>query len=276
MTSNDNVIPSEKQAANMELHLNEYDTGVMSDFQKEFLREELAELPPIEDGQVSINGTYAFDMGDKIEVSVYLRNGLSKQVNFDQVPLEITNKKGDVLAKQVVDMKNFGILPPFSARPYKVYFDKANLFVDAISNDDFKVQFEASISAINTVEVEFEDMPEKIDHELKTSLTEFLKKLPLVKNGDVNIEVFKTLKCMDNSISIVFLIRNGYDKAIKLEKLPITVKNAQGELIASGVFDIENVSVNSHKAKIYDFTITEEYIVNKDFHIENCKVYFNA
>lgn len=274
-TSNNEIVP-EKGVEDIKLHLNEYDTGVMSDFQKEFLREELAELPTLEEGQVSINGTYTFDMGDKIEVSVYLRNGLSKQINFDKVPLVIVNKNGDVLAKQIMDMGDFGILPPFSARPYKVYFDKANLLVDTISNDDFKIQFEKSISAINTVKVELEDMPENMDYELKSSFTKFLAKLPLIKAGDVNIEVFKTLRGMDNTISIVFMIRNGCDKNVKLERLPIIIKDEQGGVVATGVFDIDNVSVNPHKAKIYDFTITEEYIVNKDFDISSCKVYFKS
>ena len=282
MTNNDNLMKADnevalkKSAADIELHLNEYDTGVMSDFQKDFLREELAELPNLEDGQVSITGIYTFGMGEKLEFSVYLRNGLSKQINFDKVPLVIINNNGDVLAKQVIDMGDFGILPPFSARPYKVYFDKANLLVDTISNDDFKIQFEKSISAINTVKVELEGIPEDMDYHLKSSFTKFLDKLPLIKAGDVNIEVFKTLKCMDNSISIVFMIRNGCDKVIKLERLPIVVRDEQGEVVAKGLFEIENISVNPHKAKVYDFTITDEYIVNKDFDITNCKVYFKS
>ena len=275
MTIKDNVEISEKEAVNIELHLNEYDRGVMSDFQKEFLVDELAQLPQLEDGQVSIDGVYTFDMGERIEVSVYLRNGFSKQINFDKVPLVIVNKKGEVLAKQVVDMNNLGILPPFSARPYKIYFDKENLLVDTISADDWKIQFEESVSSVNAVKVEFEGMPENVEHDLKNSFTKFLNKLPLIKAGEVNIDVFKTLKCMDNSISIVFLIRNGCDKVIELERLPIKVKDEQGELVASGIFDIENVSVNPHKAKIYDFTITKDYITNEDFDISNCKVYFN-
>lgn len=274
--ANDNVLVLEKEPVNIELNLNKYDSGVMSDFQKEFIKEELNELPPLEDGQVSINGIYTFDMGDKIEVSIYLRNGSSKQINFHKVPLMIVNKKRDILAKQIMDMSDFGILPAFSARPYKVFFDKTNLFVDTILKDDWEIQFEQSISTVNTVKVEYEGFPGSEHHELEGTFTKFLDELPLIKAGDVNIEVFKILKCMDNSISIVFMIRNGCDTMIKLETLPIIVKDEAGEVVASGVFDIENVNVNTHKAKIYDFTITEDYIVNKDFDIDNCKVYFRA
>ena len=274
MEKNDTVITSEKEAININLHLNEYDKAAMSDFQKEFLSEELARLPALEDGQVSINGIYAFDMGDKIEVSAYLRNGLSKQINFDKVPLVIINKNGDVLAKQTMDMKDFGLLPPFSARPYKIYFDKVNVFVDTIPMDDWKIQFEKSISAINTVQVELEGMPENMDPDSKNNITKFLNKLPLLKSGDVNIEIYETEKCMDNSISIVVLISNGCDKIINLEKLPILVEDLQGQLIAKGIFDTKDVTVNPHKAKIYEFIITEDYIVNKDYDINNCKVFF--
>ena len=156
-----------------------------------------------------------------------------------------------------MDMSDFGILPPFSARPYKVYFDKTNLLVDTISKDDWKIQFEKTVSTVNTVKVEFEGFPGDVHHELEGTFTKFLDNLPLIKAGDVNLEVFKTLKCFDDSISIVFLIRNGCDTIIKLETLPIVIKDEDGEIVASGVFDIENVNVNPHKAKIYDFTITE-------------------
>lgn len=278
MINNDDVIVSEKKALNIGLDLNEYDTGVMSDFQKEFLSEEIAELPVLKDGQVSINGIYTFDMGDKIEVSIYLRNGFSRQINFDKVPLVIVNKKGDILARQIMDMKEFGILPPLSARPYKIYFDKKNIFVDEISMDDWEIQFEKSISALNTVKVELEGMVDNVQNELKNTIIKFLNELPLIKAGNVNIEVFKLLKGMDNSISIVFLIRNGCNKIIKLKKLPILIKDEKGEVVASGIFNIENVNVNvnPHKARIYNFTITEDYIVNKDYDINNCKVYFKA
>lgn len=276
MSENDTVIISEKEAVNIELHLNEYDKGVMSDFQKEFLNEELAQLPPLEEGQVSINGIYTFDKGDKIEVSVYLRNGLSNQINFDKVPLIIVNKNGDILAKQVMHMQEFGILPAYSARAHKFYFDKENVFVDTIPMDDWKIQFENSISAINTVKIEFEDMPENMDHDLKTSFVKFLNMLPYIKAGDVNVEVFKIEKRMDNSISIVVLIRNECDKVINLEKLPILVEDLQGEVVAKGIFETQNVNVNPHKAKIYELVITEDYIVNKDYDINNCKVHFKA
>ncbi|NNU75445.1 SLAP domain-containing protein [Clostridium estertheticum] len=274
MTSKENVLVLEKEAVKIELDLSEYDKGVMSDFQKELILEELNELPPLEDGQVCINGIYTFDMGDKIEVSVYIRNGSSKQINFHKVPLLIVNKNGDILASQTMDMKEFGILPPFCARPYKVYFDKINLFVNIIPNDDWKIQFEKSVSTVNTVKCEFEGFPGDDHHELEGTFTKFLNKLPLIKAEDVNIEVFKTLRCFDDSISIVFMIRNGCDTIVKLETLPIVIKDEDGEVVASGVFDVENVNVNPHKAKIYDFTITEDYIVNKDADINNCKVYF--
>lgn len=140
--------------------------------------------------------------------------------------------------------------------------------------DDWEIQFEKSLGAINTVKVEYEDFPENIDRDLKSTFIKFLKKLPLLKAGDINIDVFETTKSNDNSISVVFIIRNGCDEILKLEKLPIVVKDEQGEVVASGVFNIE--SANPHKAKIHEIVITEDYILKKDYDINNCKVAFQA
>ncbi|MGK0469397.1 SLAP domain-containing protein [Clostridium sp.] len=274
MKKDEGVVTLPNERVNIEMHLNEHDTGVMSDFQKEFISDELSALPALEDGQVSIDGVYTFDMEDKIEVSVYLRNGLSKQINFDKVPLVITNKNGEVLAKQVMEMRKFGTLPPLSARPYKVYFDKANLLVSEIPMNDWQIQFDKSITAMHTLKVEFEDMAEDMDSDLKNSLILFLSKLPLIKYGDVNIQLFRAIKRTDNSIFMTFVISNGCDKIIKLEKLPILIEDEQGETVVKGIFEFENVSVNNHKAKAYDFIITKDYILNKDFNLDNCKVYF--
>ena len=65
----------------------------MSELHKDMLKDELSNLPPLKLGEVSINGIYTYDMGDKLEVSVYIRNGLSKQISMNIMPLVIINKK---------------------------------------------------------------------------------------------------------------------------------------------------------------------------------------
>ena len=90
------------------LSLLEHDDNVMSDVQKEILEEEISELDPIKEDHLNVSGIYAYDLGDKIEVKVYIRNGLSKKVNFEYVPFVILNSKGETLAYQIFNLESLG------------------------------------------------------------------------------------------------------------------------------------------------------------------------
>ncbi|WML36736.1 SLAP domain-containing protein [Clostridium sp. OS1-26] len=78
------------------LSLLEFDENVMSDVQKEILEEELSEFQQIKEGEVNIAGVYVYDSGnkeDKIEVKAYIRNGLTKSIDLESIPLFISNSK---------------------------------------------------------------------------------------------------------------------------------------------------------------------------------------
>ncbi|MCM1990267.1 SLAP domain-containing protein [Oceanirhabdus seepicola] len=269
-TNNEDV----KKEVDINLSLSEVDENTMSEFRKGMLSDELAELPPLKEGEVSINGIYAYNMGDKLEVSVYIRNGLSKQVSLDIVPLVIVDENDKVLARQIFNMSDVGIIPPLGGRPSKIYFNKENIFVDMISEQDWKIQFEKSIKAVKTVKVEYEAFPEQLSAEVRNEFEEFLRKMPLINVGEVKILTHGMKKENDGSISIVLVICNGLDKTIKLNTLPITVIDAEDKLVAGGVFNIENISVNPSKARVYNFNLTPDKVLDKDADISKCKVVF--
>ncbi|KYH34723.1 hypothetical protein CLTEP_13200 [Clostridium tepidiprofundi DSM 19306] len=272
--NNDKKVDNKGKEVDIELSLNNVDDTVMSDLHKEMLKDELSNLPPLKIGEVSINGVYTYDMGDKLEVSVYVRNGFSKQISLDIMPLVITNKKGDVLAKQTIDMKELGIIPSMGGRPYKVYFDKKNVFVEKIQEDDWNIKFEKEIKALKTVNVELEELPKNLSFEMREYIMNHIKSLSLVKKGDVSLSTITFSKKRNGSISIVLMVRNGTDKKIKIEKLPISIKDNENNFVGGGLFEIDNIEVNPGKAKVYDFVLKPEKIVNKDADLSKCKVYF--
>lgn len=272
--NNDKKADSKGKEVDIELSLNNIDDIVMSDLHKDMIKEELSNLPPLKIGDVSINGIYTYDMGDKLEVSVYVRNGFSKQISLDIMPLVITNKKGDVLAKQTVDMKDLGIIPSMGGRPYKVYFDKKNIFVEKIQEDDWSIKFEKGIKALKTVNVKLEELPKNLSFEMREYIMNHIKRLSLVKEGDISLSTVKLSKNTDDSISIILMVRNGTDKRIKIEKLPISIKDNENNFVGGGLFNIDNIEVNPNKAKVYDFVLKPEKIVNKDADLSKCKVYF--
>ncbi len=165
-----------EEALDIKLSLLEKDQEVMSKVQKEILEEELDELVPIKEGEINVAGIYAYDLGDKYEVKAYLRNGIKKEINFEEIPFKIINSKGDVLASQIFDLEPMGNIASYCARPWILYFDKENVFVDKIPADDWKLVFDNSLKAVRNLTVDIENLPEGIDAESKKSLYRFFRR----------------------------------------------------------------------------------------------------
>jgi SLAP domain-containing protein len=266
----------ETDAVNIKLSLNENESDRISDMQKDYLEEEMKEvIPQIEDGQVNVSGAYVFDEGNRLEVKIYIVNGLSTPINFDKVPFCIVNSKGEQLAYQIFELNEMGDIPPYSARPWKIYFDKKNVFVNEILKDDWKIVFDNKIKAVKYVNLELEQIPAEMEVKEVNTFKQFLNSLPRLEEGQVSISVFTITQYKNNNLLMTLMVRNAANRAIKLEKLPMTIKTSDGRIVLSGTFDLNDFEVNSHKARILSLVFEKELILDEEFDLSTCSVTFN-
>jgi SLAP domain-containing protein len=245
-----------------------------SSVQKEYLQEEIDSLPPVKMGHVNIHGIYAYDQGDKIEVNAYIRNAVDKAVNVDEVNLKIINSKNEILASQMFNMRDMGSVAPYCARPWKIYFDKENVFVSEISLDDWQVVFGTDMEIEKTAKIELENFA---DNGFKKDYEEFLDKLPPIKVGAVSIVLYEMKKRENGDLSVTVVIRNATDKKITMKRLPVTVGDKEIKLVvATGAFNIEKGQINPSKAQVHNLVFKkEEILLNEDeYNLDNCKVIF--
>ncbi|MBU3190275.1 SLAP domain-containing protein [Clostridium bowmanii] len=260
--------------AKLQLYLNDGHEAAHADAKKEFYREELESLPDMNEGDININTTYVFDLGDKVEVGIYFRNGLSKEINFDKLPLMILNSKDEVVANQIFELREVGNIPPYSAVPWKLYFDKKNIFIDTIAlKDGLHIVFDTNIKAYNSANIEFENVPN--DSEFK-KLHKYLNEMLPITSGDVNVSLYKILSGESGELKISIIVRNASDKKIKVEKIPVTIKNIDNaKIVAVGTFDTSNIEINSLKAKFFNLEFKAEQLLEKGCNIDNLAIYFN-
>lgn len=76
------------KAVNTEISIHPDMEGSISKFQRECLEEELESLPVIKEGEVDVNTDFFFDLGDRYEASIFIRNGLSRAVNLEKIPAD--------------------------------------------------------------------------------------------------------------------------------------------------------------------------------------------
>ncbi|KAJ50878.1 SLAP domain-containing protein [Clostridium tetanomorphum] len=267
---------ADENRLNIELSINENLEDRISDVQKSYLEEEMKEVvPEIKEGQLGVFGVYAFNEGDKLEVKIYIINGLSKSINFEQVPLYIINSKGEKLAEQTFDLREMGDIPPHSARPWKVYFTKENLFVKEIPQDDWKIVFETKARAVKYEKIELEDIPEGMEKKQIDTFNEFMDSLPKLENGQVSVSLFTITQYKNNNLLMTLLVRNALPTPVKLEKIPITIKTSSEEIALSGEFALEDFEVNPYKARILSLVFEKDLLLLEEFDLTTCSVTFD-
>lgn len=273
----ENLENEERKIVNLDLSLNAVMETTVSDFQREFIKEELDELPPVLEGEINIATTYIFDMEDKFEAGIYIRNGLNKSVNLELVPLNILDKNNNVVAAKIFNFKELGVVPAMSARPWKLYFEKEIVKVEALNKDDFQIVFDKNIKAKETVDIGIENIPENISAGEKNKYIDFLNGLPAITANEVSISTYSLSKDQEGNLDITLLIRNGALKEINLEKLPIKIIAEDGLEVAYGVFDLQGQSmkVSPRKAVLHRFIFPSSSLLSEEFDISKCKVIFS-
>jgi SLAP domain-containing protein len=265
---------NEKHENNLKLSLNDREELIASEVQKKNLTEELESFPPINKGDVNVSGVYEFDMGDYIEVKVFIRNGLDRPINFETVPFMLTNSKDELLAYQVFDLKELGIIPPRSARPYKLNFDKKNLKVDKISPDDWKIGFDTRLQAKSYADIEFEGIPDGMSEENRFVLDTFLKGLPRIERGQISFSKFNLALTPEGEFDISIVIRNGADKGINIERIPVKLKDDNDNTVFAAEFTLKDFTISSNKARLVNLKAQSNITSTGTVDLNGCKLLF--
>ncbi|MCB2339565.1 SLAP domain-containing protein [Clostridium estertheticum] len=260
--------------AKLKLYLNDEHEASHAISKQEFYRDEIKLLPDMNEGDININTTYVFDLGDKVEVGVYFRNGLSEAINFDKVSLKILNFKNEVVANQIFELREVGDIPAYSVVPWKLYFNKKNVFANIIElQEGWHVVFDTNIKAHNSMKIEFENVPNKSEFD---KLRKYLDKLPPIAAGNISISSYEIQKSNNGELMVALILRNAAPRKIKVEKIHITIKNNENnKVVFVGTFNTTDLEVNSLKAEFLQLSLRADQLLEPDFNVDNLSVYFN-
>src|SRR3712207_1786641 len=150
---------TKRKAINTEISIHPDMEGSISKFQMECLEEELKSLPVIKEGELDVNVDFFFDLGDKYEVSIFIRNGLNTAVNLEKIPFVVLDKDEKEVGRKIFNLREVGEIPARSVRPWKIYFKKDEINTTGIDLKDLKIVFDSRIKAAGVVNVEYKNLP---------------------------------------------------------------------------------------------------------------------
>ncbi|HBA05296.1 MAG TPA: hypothetical protein DCW51_15885 [Clostridium sp.] len=253
---------------------------VISPLKEKILMEELHhinETIPLEENQINLAATYFLHKNNEVEVGFFIRNTFKSSISLANVELAIKNSIGNTISTLHCNLEELGAMPSYTGTHCNLKFIlNEGTFYN--SDEKYRIIFNniKEVKGFKSVKTDIENMPIDISFEEEEEIRKFERNLSILKKNEVNIEIFKIEKGYNNSIDITLLMRNGYDKDIKLERLPITIMNYNNYPICKHVFHDSNglVNISSQRAKLLKLSIDKSKLYNTVFDLKQCKILF--
>lgn len=205
------VKQKEKDGVELDLSLKPNEDARTSKVVRDVYKEEIDGLHGIEEGIININTSYVVRVDEGYEALIYIRNATEFDMEINNPCLIVANDKNQILLQQIFDGGELGKIPPHSARPWKILFDKVYL-PESIELKGLEVSFRTQRPFVNDGEssVGFKSI-EGVDDNKAIDIIDYNNKLPILKAGEVNFSMY-SLEIINGFLSFNMIIRNATDE----------------------------------------------------------------
>ena len=219
------------------------------------------ELQPLQPNQFSLSAiNIEEDRSGNWNVKAFFRSSLTQAVELGDIELFILDTEGNKIAGQYFDFKQLGTIPPESARPWVFTFNKESIDASEVPGEGWQLAFNLISLRGHQLDLD-ETWKQQLPQEQQDALAEIVKTLPKLGKTEVNFTGLQ-VKLQDNgNLAASIFIRNGNDKAINLEQLPLEIIDANGKKVASGSFKTDPVlTVQPNSTKPWTFIFPAQLV----------------
>lgn len=229
-------------------------------------------LPKLKKGQISISGMKFLEVDGEMVVEAFIRNTVPKAVKIQAVDLVVYDENDQLAAKKRFSLDQLGELPPFSCTPCRFLFLAEDRVSEAAVSDKWKILFEMKTDSKEEVLDLDPSWEEKITQENKHHFETLLKNLPPLGPKEVNLYGAE-LNFLDNqSLQAIILIRNGTSQNMRLDQLPLTVEDADGDIVCQGLFKLPPLTVKPRAAKPWVFVFPPDLTLKKEADLSKWRI----
>ncbi|UQD53430.1 accessory Sec system S-layer assembly protein [Bacillus methanolicus] len=231
------------------------------------------QLPLLKPNQISITGIRLIEYNDGFVVVAFLRNTLPKAVRFEAVNLLLLDENGNAIAKKQFELDGLGELPSMACRPWRFLFSNEDKLTDTIPAEGWQIAFELKQSNPKHQLDLAESWEQQLSPLQKEQLEKLVTSLPALKQGEINFMGIEAKMTNEQNLAVTVLIRNGTDKNIQLEQIPLIVEDAAGDVVSKGGFTLNDFEVKANTSKPWTFIFPKELILKDNPDLSRWKVY---
>lgn len=227
------------------------------------------DLKPLRPNQLSLSGIELFQTPKAIGVSAFVRNSLPKAITFGELPLILLDENKEVIAKQVFDGSELGEIPAESSMPWLFSFPKETIKKKQFSNKNWTLAFD--LTAKHRLDLA-ESWEKSLPKEQKEKLEKIVEQLPKLKENELNMTGLQAKVAENGDFHVTVLIRNGSEKNITLEKVPLRVTDAVDDVVAEGGFSLDDFTVKANTSKPWTFIFPANLVKKNDMDLSRWRV----
>lgn len=244
-----------------------------NDLELEYMAEELNQLAPISEGEVSISTIYTVIYEDNIEIGYYLRNATQDAIILNKTPIRVLGSVEKVIDKRVIDLTDMGDIPPYSARPWRIFIDRSNLDLTENQLEKCTIDFDvAEWDKPYTKIIKEGKQPTPLTQEQLLNFGKFLRSLPPVQNGYTNIDTFNIDINDTGELLVSIVVRHAMTNPVLLSRFQLAVLDEKNHCVARAVFVIDEHPLEMGSFFMRTFTFPVETILSKNFALKDLKV----
>jgi len=228
--------------------------------------------PKLKPNQISI---YSMELLENeyggLVVTGLIRNSVSQPILFEQSTILLLGPDQEVIAKKEFDLSRLGTIPSLKAVPWKFEFSPADIELQGeVPASGWQLAFQ--LKSEHRLELD-QAWEASIAEETKTALEKIVAEAPPLKPGELNFMGLEAKLKEDGNLVVTFLIRNGTDKNVNIEQLPMAVSDATQEEIARGVFKLEDFEVRANTSKPWSFIFPASMVSKENPDLSRWRLY---
>lgn len=231
------------------------------------------DLAPLKPNQISLSGVDLKHEGGQVTVTAFIRSSLSKAIYLQEMPLLLLGVNGEMLGRKVFNLSEIGEIPAKSSTPWVFTFGSDDVgAVEEFPKTGWKLAFELKTQKKHELDLE-ESWANSLKEEDKVRLHQLVAEIQAPKPGEVNFMGLQAKQTEEGNLHVTMLIRNGSDKNIQLQQLPLEVTDASEEVIAQGGFTLDNLEVKANTSKPWTFIFPGELVLKENVDLSVWKAY---
>lgn len=221
------------------------------------------ELPPLKANQLSLSGIEWDEQPEGLAVSAFVRNSVNKGIQLGDVPLLLINEKNEVKARHEFNLAEVGEIPANSSRPWTFIFPAPSIEKQVgLEKENWTLAFDLT-SKEHKLDLS-DSWKEALPEAEKEKLQQIVEQLGAPGKSELNFTGLQAGLAEDGKFHVTVLIRNGYDRQINIEKLPLQVLDSHKEVIAEGQFNVGNLEIKANTTKPWSFIFPKELLKNEN------------